>query len=169
MNAQPARSAASAKSSKPAFVWEDPFLMEEELGEDERMIRDAARQYCQEKLMPRIKDAFNHEKTDPSIFREMGEMGFLGSTIHGYGCAGVSYVCLWPRSPGRWSGWTPPTARCPFGAVVARHVSDLGLRHRGAAAGSGCPGLRAVNGSAAFGLTEPDAGSDPGGDEARGR
>ncbi|MFN9978140.1 MAG: acyl-CoA dehydrogenase family protein, partial [Phycisphaerae bacterium] len=82
-----------AKSARPAFVWEDPFLLDEELTQDERMIRDAARQYCQERLMPRVKAAFNEEKTDPAIFREMGEMGFLGSTIQGYGCPGVNYVC----------------------------------------------------------------------------
>jgi glutaryl-CoA dehydrogenase len=82
-----------AKSARPAFVWEDPFLLDEELTQDERMIRDAARQYCQERLMPRVKAAFNEERTDPGIFREMGEMGFLGSTIEGYGCPGVNYVC----------------------------------------------------------------------------
>ena len=85
--------APAAKSARPGFVWEDPFLLDEELTEDERMIRDAARQFCQEKLMPRVKDAFNRETTDPGIFREMGAMGFLGSTINGYGCSGVNYVC----------------------------------------------------------------------------
>ena len=64
--------APAAKSARPGFVWEDPFLLDEELTEDERMIRDAARQFCQEKLMPRVKDAFNRETTDPGIFREMG-------------------------------------------------------------------------------------------------
>ena len=59
---------------------------------DERLIRDTARDYCQNKLLPRVKEAFREEKTDPAIFREMGELGLLGSMIEGYGCAGASYV-----------------------------------------------------------------------------
>jgi len=91
MTAEPARAKAPS-SSKAAFKWDDPFLLEDQLSEEERLIRDAAHQYAQEKLLPRVQEAFRNETTDPSIFREMGEMGFLGSTIDGYGCAGSSYV-----------------------------------------------------------------------------
>jgi glutaryl-CoA dehydrogenase len=76
-------------SAKPAFQWDDPLLLETQLAEDERMVRDAARTYAQEKLLPRVQEAFRHEKTDPAIFREMGELGLLGATIpETYGGAG---------------------------------------------------------------------------------
>ena len=77
---------------KPTFQWEDPFLLEDQLTEDERMVRDSARAYCQDKLLPRVTEAHRHEKFDRDIFNEMGELGFLGSTIEGYGCAGVNHV-----------------------------------------------------------------------------
>ena len=83
----------SVRSDKAPFNWQDPFLMEEQLSEEERLVRDTARQYAQEKLLPRVREAYNKEETDPEIFREMGELGLLGSTIEGYGCAGVNYVC----------------------------------------------------------------------------
>ena len=88
----PARAKPAAKAAKPEFQWEDPFLMDADFTEEEQMIRDAARDYCEGKLMPRVQQAFREEKTDRSIFNEMGELGFLGSTIDGYGCAGTSYV-----------------------------------------------------------------------------
>ena len=75
------------------FDWEDPLLLESQLTEDERLVRATARQYAQEKLLPRIVEAYNNEVSDRTIIDEMGELGFLGSTIHGYGCAGVNYVC----------------------------------------------------------------------------
>ena len=75
------------------FNWEDPLLLESRLAADERLVRDTARQYAQEKLLPRIVEAYNNEEFDRSIIDEMGELGLLGSTIHGYGCAGVNYVC----------------------------------------------------------------------------
>ena len=68
----------------PGFSWEDPFLLEQQLTEEERLVRETARQYAQDKLAPRIREAFRDEKTDPGIFREMGELGLLGPTIHGY-------------------------------------------------------------------------------------
>ena len=74
------------------FNWEDPLLLDEQLSDEERMVRDAARSWAQERLQPRVLEAFRHEKTDPAIFREMGELGLLGTTIQGYGCAGSSYV-----------------------------------------------------------------------------
>jgi glutaryl-CoA dehydrogenase len=77
---------------KPTFQWEDPLLIEDQLTEDERMVRDSARAYCQEKLLSRVTEAHRHEKFDREIFNEMGALGFLGSTIEGYGCAGVNHV-----------------------------------------------------------------------------
>jgi glutaryl-CoA dehydrogenase len=75
------------------FVWDDPFLLEDQLTEDERMLRDAARTYAQEKLQPRVIEAYEMEKTDPAIFAEMGEMGLLGVTIpEEYGGLGAGYV-----------------------------------------------------------------------------
>src|SRR3546814_4683398 len=79
-------------TSRPSFQWDDPLSLDTELTEEERLVRDTARDYCQAKLLPRVKEAFREEKTDPSIFREMGELGLLGPTIEGYGCAGASYV-----------------------------------------------------------------------------
>ncbi len=76
-----------------AFQWDDPFLLSQQLTDDERAIRDAAAAYCQDKLAPRVLDAFRHEKMDVSIFREMGEVGLLGPTIpEQYGGPGLSYV-----------------------------------------------------------------------------
>jgi glutaryl-CoA dehydrogenase len=68
-------------ATKASFQWDDPLLLEQQLSDDERQVRDAARAYCQAKLAPRVLEAFRHEKTDASIFREMGELGLLGPTI----------------------------------------------------------------------------------------
>ncbi|MDH5540464.1 MAG: acyl-CoA dehydrogenase family protein, partial [Rhizobacter sp.] len=80
--------------TKAAFHWDDPLLLEQQLSDDERAVRDAARSYCQDKLAPRVLEAFRNEKTDASIFREMGGLGLLGPTIpEAYGGAGLNYVC----------------------------------------------------------------------------
>ena len=77
-----------------AFHWDDPLLLDQQLSGDERAVRDAAHAYSQERLAPRVLEAFRHEKTDPAIFREMGELGLLGATIpEAYGGAGLNYVC----------------------------------------------------------------------------
>ncbi|MBX3620264.1 MAG: acyl-CoA dehydrogenase family protein, partial [Rhizobacter sp.] len=79
---------------KAAFHWDDPLLLDQQLSSDERQIRDAAHAYAQGRLAPRVLDAFRHEKTDPAIFREMGELGLLGPTLpEQYGGAGLNYVC----------------------------------------------------------------------------
>src|SRR5262245_62625397 len=76
-----------------AFAWDDPFLLEGELGEDERMIRDTARGYAQDKLLPRVIKAYLNEETDRELFSEMGQLGLPGVTIPAhYGCAGATYV-----------------------------------------------------------------------------
>ena len=81
-------------SSAPSFHWQDPLLLDAQLTEEERMVRDAAQAYAQDKLATRVLEAFRHEKTDPSIFAEMGELGLLGATIPAeYGGAGMNYVC----------------------------------------------------------------------------
>src|SRR5262245_19706176 len=75
------------------FTWDDPFLLDDQLTEEERLIRDTARQYAQEKLLPRIADAYMNEKSDRAIFNEMGELGLIGVTLpEEYGCANAGYV-----------------------------------------------------------------------------
>ncbi|MEZ0236605.1 MAG: acyl-CoA dehydrogenase family protein, partial [Methylophilaceae bacterium] len=69
-----------AHTSRIAYNWEDPLLLDSQLSDDERAVRDAAQAYCQDRLAPRVLEAFRHEKTDPAIFREMGELGLLGAT-----------------------------------------------------------------------------------------
>src|SRR3712207_1011559 len=85
---------AKPKEAAPAsFRWDDPFLLGEQLTDDERMVRDTARAYAQEKLLPRVIEAYREEKTDRAIFDEMGALGLLGLTLpEEYGCAGASYV-----------------------------------------------------------------------------
>ena len=83
----------STASSSPQFDWEDPFQLAGQLSDEERMVEETARRYCQDRLAPRVRDAFRHETTDPAIFREMGELGLLGATIpEAYGGAGLNYV-----------------------------------------------------------------------------
>ena len=81
-----------SKPERPVFDWQDPLLLEDLLSEDERLIRDSARAFAQEKLMPRVRDAFREERVDRELLPELGALGMLGATIHGYGCAGASYV-----------------------------------------------------------------------------
>jgi glutaryl-CoA dehydrogenase len=80
------------KSSKTQFQWDDVFFIEDQLSAEERMIRDAARNYAQNKLQPRVIKAFHDEYFDREIMREMGAAGFLGAPLQGYGCAGINYV-----------------------------------------------------------------------------
>src|SRR5206468_643477 len=77
---------------KAAFQWNDPFLFDEQLSDEERAVRDAAHSYCQERLQPRVLMAARHETFDRTIMNELGELGMLGSTIDGYGCPGVNHV-----------------------------------------------------------------------------
>src|SRR5687767_6467188 len=79
--------------SKAYYDWQDPFNLDAQLSEEERMVRDTARAYGEDKLLPRVQEAFRHEKTDPSIFAEMGALGLLGPTVpEEYGGAGLNYV-----------------------------------------------------------------------------
>ena len=165
MNALPNPKPSEAKASA-AFQWDDPFLLDEQLTDDERMIRDSARAYAQERLQPRVLEAYREEKTDRSIFNEMGELGLLGLTLpEDYGCAGASYVAY---------------------GLVAREVErvDSGYRSMMSVQSSlvmypiyaygdetqrrkFLPKLASGEFVGCFGLTEPDAGSDPGGMKTR--
>ena len=148
------------------FNWEDPFLLEDQLTEEERMIRDSAKSFAESELAPRVKDFYMEEKSDPGLFREMGKAGLLGITVpEEYGCAGAGYVSY---------------------GLVAREVErvDSGFRSMMSvqsslvmfpilAYGSDeqkkkyLPGLGSGELIGCFGLTEPDAGSDPGGMKTR--
>ena len=151
----------SKSEEKLNLNWADPLLLEELLTEDERQIRDTTRAYAQEKLMPRILEANRHEKFDRDILFEMGELGLLGSTIEGYGCAGVNYVSY---------------------GLIAREIENVDSGYRSTlsvqsslvmypifAYGSEAqrqkylPKLASGEWVGCFGLTEPDYGSDAGG------
>jgi glutaryl-CoA dehydrogenase len=153
-------------ADKNAFVWDDPFLIEDQLAEDERMVRDGAAAFAADKLAPRIEEAYLEEKTDAGIFREMGEAGLLGITIpEEYGGLGANYVTY---------------------GLVAREVERIDSGYRSMmsvqsslvmypihAYGSEAqrkkylPKLASGEWIGCFGLTEPDAGSDPGGMKTR--
>jgi glutaryl-CoA dehydrogenase len=144
-----------------AFHWDDPLLLNEQLHEDERMVRDAAAAYCQDKLKPRILDAFRREHTDPAIFREMGELGLLGPTIpEEYGGSGLNYVCygLIAREVERVdSGYRSMMSVQSSLVMVPIHAFGTdALRRRY------LPKLARGESIGCFGLTEPDHGSDPG-------
>jgi len=148
-------------STRAAFSWSDPLLLDEQLQEEERMVRDAAQAYAQDKLMPRVIEAFRHEKSDPAIFREMGALGLLGATLPPeYGGAGLNYVCY---------------------GLIAREIERVDSGYRSMmsvqsslvmypiyAYGSETqrrkylPKLATGEWIGCFGLTEPDHGSDPG-------
>ena len=116
-----------------AFAWDDPFLLDEQLTEDERLIRDTARAYAQEKLLPRVIEAYREEKTDRAIFREMGELGLLGVTLpEEYGCAGASYVS-YGAGGARGRAGRFRLSLDDERAVLAGDVSDLRLWRRDAA------------------------------------
>ena len=170
----PAKAAAKQKdagaSAKPAamasFTWEDPLLLDDQLNEEERMVRDAARDYCQDKLMPRIVEANRNERFDREIMNEMGALGFLGSTIpETYGGAGASYVIygLVARE----------VERVDSGYRSAMSVQSSLVMHPIYAYGDEAqrtkylPKLATGEWVGCFGLTEPDHGSDPGGMKTR--
>jgi glutaryl-CoA dehydrogenase len=151
----------AAKTRWTSLNWQDPFELDSQLSEEQRMVRDSAQQYAQSALAPRVKEAYRQESTDPKIFREMGEMGLLGATIDGYGCPGVDYVCY---------------------GVIAREIErvDSGYRSMMSVQSSlvmypihaygteeqrerYLPKLATGEWIGCFGLTEPDYGSDPGG------
>lgn len=153
-------------SAKAVFKWEDPFLLEDQLTEEERLIRNTAHDYCQSQLLPRVSDAYLEERTDREIFNEMGELGLIGVTVpEAYGCAGASYVAY---------------------GLIAREIErvDSGYRSMNSVQSSlvmypiyaygsedqrrkFLPQLATGEWIGCFGLTEPDAGSDPAGMKTR--
>ena len=145
-----------------SFSWEDPFLLENQLSEEERLIRDTAAAYAQEKLQPRIIEAFAQEKVDPSVFAEMGETGLLGITVpEQYGGAGASYVSygLVAREVERVdSGYR--SMMSVQSSLVMYPIHAYGSEEQWM---KYLPKLAAGEWIGCFGLTEPDAGSDPGG------
>ena len=155
-------------ATKASFKWDDPLLLDDQLSAEERMVRDTAQAYAQDKLLPRVRDAFRNETTDPAIFREMGELGLLGLTLPAqYGGAGLNYVCygLVAREIERVdSGYRSmmsvqsslvmfPIYQYGSEAQRVRYLPELARGER-----IGC-----------FGLTEPNHGSDPGSMETRAR
>jgi glutaryl-CoA dehydrogenase len=148
-------------TTAPGFDWTDPLLLDEALSEEERMVRDSARAYCQEKLFPRVLAANRHEHFDPEIMNEMGALGFLGSTIEGYGCAGVNYVSygLIAREVERVdSGYR--SAMSVQSSLVMYPIYQFGTE---AQRRKYLPKLASGEWVGCFGLTEPDHGSDPAG------
>lgn len=154
-------------NAKPTFQWDDPLLLEAQLTEEERMVRDSARAYCQEKLMPRILEAHRHEKFDREILGEMGGLGFLGSTIEGYGCAGVNHVCygLIAREVERVDSGYRSTMSVQS-SLVMHPIHAYGTE---AQRQKWLPKLATGELVGCFGLTEPNHGSDPGGMVTRAR
>ena len=148
------------------FDWSDPFFLDEQLNDDERMVRDTARAYAEDRLMPRVVNAFSHEETDPAIFREMGELGLLGPTVpEEYGGVGASYVSygLVAREVERIdSGYR--SMMSVQSSLVMYPIYAFGTEDQKQ---KFLPKLATGEYIGCFGLTEPDAGSDPAGMKTR--
>ncbi|THF63988.1 acyl-CoA dehydrogenase [Pseudothauera nasutitermitis] len=155
-------------ANHPSFHWDDPLLLEQQLTDEERMVADTARAYAQDRLMPRVTEAFRHERTDPVIFREMGELGLLGPTIpEEYGGAGLNYVSygLIAREVERVdSGYR--SMMSVQSSLVMVPIFEFGNE---ATRRKYLPKLASGEWIGCFGLTEPDHGSDPGSMASRGR
>lgn len=154
-------------AKKPAFQWADPFLLEDQLTEEERMVRDSARDFCQGRLLPGIIEANRHETFDRSILNGFGELGLLGATIHGYECAGVGYVAygLIAREVERVdSGYR--SVMSVQSSLVMFPIHAYGSEEQRQ---KYLPRLAKGELVGCFGLTEPGAGSDPGGMATRAR
>jgi glutaryl-CoA dehydrogenase len=151
---------STSNSAKPTFNWEDPLLLDSLLSEEERMIRDSAHQYCQDKLMPRILDANRHEHFDVEIMKELGALGLLGATLpEKYGCAGVNYVVygLVAREVERVdSGYR--SAMSVQSSLVMHPIYTYGSEEQRM---KYLPKLASGEYIGCFGLTEPNSGSDP--------
>jgi glutaryl-CoA dehydrogenase len=151
----------TSKLVKPQFNWEDPLLLESLISEEEKLIKSTAHDYAQSKLLPRIEEAFLDEKTDKDIFKEMGQLGLLGITIpEKYGCAGASYVSYGlvarevERVDSGYRSMMSVQSSLVMHPIYAYGSEDQRLKY--------LPGLASGELIGCFGLTEPDAGSDPG-------
>jgi len=149
----------SNRSNTRSFQWDDPLLLDQQFSDDERLVRDSVREYCQEQLFPRILLSNRHEQFDREIFAEMGGLGMLGATLSDYGCAGLNYVCygLIAREVERVdSGYR--SAMSVQSSLVMHPIhtfgSDAQKQHY-------LPRLASGEWVGCFGLTEPDHGSDP--------
>src|SRR3954471_12504156 len=155
-----------SRKTKVPFHWDDPLLLDQQLTDEERMVRDAARAYSQDKLQPRVLEAFRHEKTDPAIFREMGELGLLGPTIpEQYGGPGVYFVSygLIAREVERFdSGYR--SMMSVQSSLVMVPIFEFGTE---ALRKKFLPRLASGEWIGCFGLTEPNHGSDPGSMQSR--
>ena len=151
--------------SAASFDWQDPLLLDEDLAEDERMVRDNVRRYCQEQLQPRILKAHREERFDREILTEMGQLGMLGSVLDGYGCAGLNYVCygLMTREVERVDS-SYRSAMSVQSSLVMYPIHAYGSEYQRQ---KFLPRLATGEWVGCFGLTEPDHGSDPGGMKTR--
>lgn len=159
--------AAPQKVVWPKFRWEDPLLLEDSLTEEERLVRDSARAWAQEKLMPRVLEGNRHERFFPEIMTEAGALGLLGPTIKGYGCPGVSYVSygLISREIER----VDSAYRSAFSVQSSLVMWPIYAYGTEAQRQKYLPKLASGEWVGSFGLTEPDAGSDPGSMKTRAR
>ena len=150
-----------AGNSWKSINWKDPFLLEQQLTDDQRLVRDTAHQFGQEKLLPGVREAFRKEETDSNIFKEMGSLGLLGSTIHGYDCPGVDYMSygLIAREIERVdSGYR--SMMSVQSSLVMYPIYAFGTEEQKE---KYLPALATGESIGCFGLTEPDYGSDAGG------
>ena len=148
-----------ATSTRPSFDWEDPFLLRDQLTDEERMVTDSARQFFQKELMPGIVEANRNENFDRNIMRQMGEMGLLGMTIEGYGCAGLSHVAyglVAKEIEAVDSGYR--SAMSVQSSLVMHPIWAYGTEEQRERY---LPKLATGEYVGCFGLTEPDSGSDP--------
>ena len=153
-------------SAKTPFQWDDPLFLDSQLSEEERLVRDTARDYAQEKLMPRILEANRHERHDPEIITEMGALGLLGPTLpEKYGCAGVNHVCYGLAA--REIEGVDSSYRSTMSvqsSLVMHPIHAYGTEEQRQ---KYLPKLATGEWVGCFGLTEPDHGSDPGGMKTR--
>lgn len=149
------------------FQWDDPLLLEHQLSDEERLIRDTARQYAQEKLAPRIREWNRSETFDPAVMREMGELGFLGAPLEGYGCAGIGYVAygLVMRELER----VDTAFRSACGVQTSLAMTPIFAYGTEEQRRKYLPPMAQGKLLGCFGLTEPDHGSDPGSMKTRAR
>jgi glutaryl-CoA dehydrogenase len=154
------------KSAKTQFDWADAFFLDDQLSEEEKAIRDTARAYAQEKLLPRVAKAYIEERTDREIFNEMGQLGLLGVTVpEKYGCAGANYVSYGlvnreiERVDSGFRSMNSVQSSLVMYPIYAYGSEDQRMRY--------LPKLAAGEWVGCFGLTEPDAGSDPAGMKTR--
>ncbi|WP_370305109.1 acyl-CoA dehydrogenase [Sinimarinibacterium flocculans] len=149
------------------FNWDDPFFLDEQLGDEDRLVRDTAHSYCQEQLLPRVRDAHRHERFDREIMQQMGALGMLGASLEGYGCPGVSHVSygLIAREVERVdSGYRSAMSVQSSLVMYPVHAFGSELQRQ-----KYLPRLAKGEWIGCFGLTEPNHGSDPGSMSTRAR